>query len=127
MRIRKNDMVVLTKAITGAKQVDGRALGKEARGTVARVLRILPKSNRVIVEGVNYVYKHVRPNQQRPQGGRVPKEAAVHMSNVMLYCPKCQKPCRVRNHIIKKTAASGKTHREVMRVCTRCGESVGRS
>jgi len=55
MRIRKNDQVVLIKAITGAKQLDRRAIGKEEPGSVARVLMVIPESERVIVEGVNYV------------------------------------------------------------------------
>jgi large subunit ribosomal protein L24 len=73
MRIRKNDQVVLIKAITGAKQLDRRAIGKEEPGSVARVLKVIPDSDTVIVEGVNYVYRHVRRSQKHPQGGRVAK------------------------------------------------------
>ena len=125
MLIRRNDLVVLTKAVTGAKQVDGRAVGKETKGTVARVLRVVPKTRRVVVEGVNYVYKHVRRSQTNPRGGRVAREAAIHVSNVMLYCQKCNGPVRVEQKAIQKTSAQGKTHREVLRICKRCGETVG--
>ena len=83
MRIRKNDQVVLIKAITGAKQIDRRALGKEEKGSIARVLKVLPDSNRVIVEGVNYVYRHVRRSQKYPQGGRVAKEAPASAPRVV--------------------------------------------
>lgn len=125
MRIRKNDMVVLNKAITGAKQVDGRALGKEEKGSVARVLKVLADSDRVVVEGVNYVYRHVRRSQKNPQGGRVAKEAPVHVSNVSLFCPKCNGATRVRLQASEKTDSRGKRRREMLRVCKRCGETVG--
>ena len=124
MRIRKNDQVVLIKAITGAKQLDRRALGKEEKGSIARVLKVLPDSNRVIVEGVNYVYRHVRRSQKHPQGGRVAKEAPVPISNVMLFCAKCNGPVRVRMQVTEKKDARGKRRREVLRICGRCGEAT---
>ncbi len=99
MRIRKNDQVVLIKAITGAKQLDRRAIGKEESGSVARVLKVIPDSERIIVEGVNYVYRHVRRSQKHPQGGRVAKEAPIHVSNVSLFCAKCNGPARVRMQV----------------------------
>ncbi len=125
MKIRKNDRVVLAKAITGAKQVDRRALGKEEKGSVARVLKVLPGSDRIIVEGVNYVYRHVRRSQKHPQGGRVSREAPVHCSNVMLYCSKCDGPTRVRVEVLEKRDAQGKRRRETVRICKRCGEAIG--
>lgn len=125
MRIRKNDQVVLNKAITGAKQVDGKALGKEEKGSVARVLKVLDDGERVVVEGVNYVYRHVKRSQKHPQGGRVAKEAPLHISNIMLYCGKCGGGTRVRMQVNDKTDSRGKRRREVLRVCRRCGEVVG--
>lgn len=125
MRIRRNDMVVLTKAVTGAKHVDGRALGKEAKGSVARVLSVDEEKDRVIVEGVSFRYKHVRRSQRSPQGGRLPREASIHMSNVLLYCPKCDRGVRVRATVVEKKDARGKRRREVVRVCGKCGESLG--
>ena len=127
MLIRKNDQVVLIKSITGAKQVDGRALGKEEDGSVARVLKVMPDKRRIIVEGVNYVYRHVRRSQKNPQGGRVAREASVDASNVMLYCPKCNGPARVRRQVNEKTDARGKCRRQVLRICKKCGEAVGES
>ena len=125
MRIRKNDQVVLNKAITGAKQLDRRAIGKEEAGSVARVLKVIPDSERVIVEGVNYVYRHVRRSQKQPQGGRVAKEAPIHVSNVSLYCAKCNGPARVRMQIVEKKDSRGKRRRDVLRVCKKCGETIG--
>ena len=127
MRIRKNDMVVINKAITGAKQTDGRSLGKEEKGSVARVLKVLTDEDRVIVEGVNYVYRHVRRSQKNPQGGRLAKEAPIHVSNVSLFCAKCAGPARVRVQHTEKTDSRGKRRREMLRICKRCGEAVGGS
>ena len=127
MRIRKNDMVVLTKAITGAANADGRPMGKETKGSVARVLKVLPEKNRAIIEGVGLVYKHLRRSQNHPQGGRIAKEAAVDLSNLMLYCQKCNGPCRVTRQVVESEDADGKRRRQVIRVCKRCGESVGSS
>ena len=125
MRIRKNDQVVLIKAITGAKQLDRRAIGKEESGSVARVLQVIPDSERIIVEGVNYVYRHVRRSQKHPQGGRVAKEAPIHVSNVLLFCAKCNGPARVRMQPVDKKDSRGKRRRDVLRVCKKCGETIG--
>ncbi len=125
MRIRRNDRVVLTKAITGAKHVDGRAVGKEAEGTVARVLAVMPNEGKVVVEGINFVYRHVRRSTTHPRGGRIPKEAAIDASNVMLYCPKCDGPARVSHRPTEKIDHRGKRRRQVMRICRRCGEAIG--
>ena len=125
MLIRKNDQVVLLKAVTGAKGVDRRAIGKEEKGSVARVLKVLRAEDRLVVEGVNYVYRHVRRSQKHPQGGRVAKEAPVHVSNVMLYCAKCNGPAKVRLKVNEKKDARGKRRRDVLRICRKCGEAVG--
>ena len=115
MLIRKNDQVVLLKSITGAKQVDGRALGKEEEGSVARVLKVMPDKRRIIVEGVNTVIKHQRPmpaGRQQTQGGRIEVEAHIDVSNVMLICPSCQE--RTRIGLVR--AEGGRR----MRVCKKC-------
>jgi large subunit ribosomal protein L24 len=118
-------MVVLMKSITGARQSDGRSIGKEAKGAVAKVLRVIPDKNRVIVEGVRFVYRHMRRSGQNPHGGRVAKEAAIPLANVMLFCPKCNGPARVRKEIAEKEDARGKRRRTVLRICKRCGETIG--
>ncbi len=66
------------------------------RGKTGRVLRILTGKERVVVEGVNRVWKHVRPSQRNPQGGRIQKDAAIHLSNVMPLDPSSGKGTRVR-------------------------------
>ena len=81
MHVKKGDKV---KVITGKDK------GKEGV-----ILAAFPKQDRVIVEGVNIVKKHVKPNQLNPQGGIVSQEAAIHVSNVMLIDPKSGEPTRV--------------------------------
>jgi large subunit ribosomal protein L24 len=66
------------------------------KGKTGRVLRVLTDKNRVVVEGVNRVWKHVRPSQRNPQGGRIQKDAPIHISNVMPIDPTSGKGTRVR-------------------------------
>ena len=80
MYIRVNDTVEI---IAGAD-----------RGVRAKVLRVLATREKVIVEGVARVYKHMRRSQRNPQGGRLSKEMPVAISNVKLICPGCGKPTR---------------------------------
>ncbi len=71
------------------------------RGKTGKVLKVFPKTNRVIVEGVNLIKRHTRPTQQLPQGGIVEKEAPIHISNVKVVCPKCGRPTRVGIRILE--------------------------
>ena len=66
------------------------------KGKTGRVLRVLTDKDRVVVEGVNRVWKHVRPNQRNPQGGRIQKDAPIHLSNVMPLDPTTGKGARVK-------------------------------
>ena len=70
VHVKKNDNV---------KIIAGKDRGKEGK-----ILKVFPKKNRVIIEGVNLVKRHTKPNQSNPQGGIVEKEAPIHASNVML-------------------------------------------
>jgi len=55
------------------------------KGKVGKVLKVFPKKQRVIVEGVNFIKRHTRPSQKNPQGGIIEKEAPIHISNVMVW------------------------------------------
>ncbi|NIA09803.1 MAG: 50S ribosomal protein L24 [Nitrospiraceae bacterium] len=68
--------------------------GKD-KGKTGKVLRVMPKKERVIVEGINMVKKHMKPTQKQPEGGIVEAEAPIHISNVMLVDPKEGKPTRI--------------------------------
>lgn len=85
MRIKKGDKV---QVITGAY-----------KGTIGEVKAAFPKEDKVIVEGVNMVKKHLKPTQQNPEGGIVEKEAKIHVSNVMLYDEKAKTASRVKYEI----------------------------
>ncbi|MGI5939124.1 MAG: 50S ribosomal protein L24 [Thermoleophilia bacterium] len=68
--------------------------GKEA-GKRGKVLRLVADDERVVVERVNFVKRHVRPSQKTPQGGVIEREASMHISTVQLVCPGCGRPARV--------------------------------
>ena len=89
--------------------------GKD-KGKVSTVLRAYPQKERVVVEKANMVTKHMRPNQKNQTGGIIQVEAPLHVSNVMLVCPKCDKPVRVG---MQKNAAGKK-----VRVCKKCGAEI---
>jgi len=105
MKVRKSDNVVV---------IAGNYVGKNGK-----VLKVFREKSRVIVEGVNIIKRHARPSQKNPQGGIVQKEAPIHVSNVMVVCPKCNTPSRL-GHAVVTDATSGK--RRLTRVCRNCGE-----
>ena len=90
----------------------------EDRGKTGKVLKILREKNRLIVEKVNFIKRHTKPRGQKMQGGILEREAAIHISNVMHLCPKCQTGVRVT----MKRASDGKRER----YCARCGEALPR-
>jgi large subunit ribosomal protein L24 len=91
LHIKKGDMVIVMRG-KEAPYFDEN--GKKVY-TKGRVIKVLPKENRVIVEGVNMVKKHARPSQANPQGGIIEMEAPIHISNVMIEDPKTKEPTRV--------------------------------
>lgn len=99
--IKKNDQVfVLT--------------GKD-RGKTGKVLKVLPDTGRAIVEGLNFQQKHTRPNPQKNvKGGILPKEASIHLSNLMIVCKRCNKRARV--------GISRMQDGRKVRVCKNCDE-----
>ena len=97
--IRRNDNVIV---ITG-----------KDRGKRGRVLKVDPAKNRLIVEGVNFIKRHTKPNPQRQiKGGVVEREASLHASNVQLVCPDCDKPTRLGRKIL----GDGRK----VRICRKC-------
>jgi large subunit ribosomal protein L24 len=82
----------------------------DLKGERGKILRILPKQQKVVVEGVNMVYRHVRPSQRNPQGGRIQKEAPIHVSNVLPVDPKSNRGSRIRFEVVldEKGKVTGK-------------------
>jgi large subunit ribosomal protein L24 len=108
MHVRKDDIVeILTGDDAGTAQ---------AR-TTGRVLRVLPDKNKVVVEGVNRVYKHLKPSRQNPQGGRLSKEMPIDASNVLLYCSTCRRGVRIG----RRYTDDGRKER----YCRKCGNNLG--
>ncbi len=86
--------------------------GKE-KGKRGKVLRVLTKKDRVVIERVMMVKRHTRPSPKNPHGGIIEKEGSLHLSNVSLWCEKCAAP---RRAAVKFNEAGGK-----LRVCRKCG------
>ncbi|MCI0641858.1 MAG: 50S ribosomal protein L24 [Gemmataceae bacterium] len=108
MNIKKDDIVEI---------ITGDDAGTAGARTTGRVLRVLPKENKVIVEGINKVYRHMRPSRRNPQGGRLSKEMPISLSNVQLFCGACRRGVRLG----KRYTADGRKER----YCKKCGAGLG--
>lgn len=108
MNIRKDDTV---EVITGDDK------GSPTARKIAKVLRVLPEKRKIVVEGVNRVYKHLKPGAKNQQGGRLSKEMPIDASNVMLYCPTCNRGVRVGHRF----ADDGRKQR----YCKACSAGMG--
>ena len=101
-RIRRDDMV--------------RVLGGKERGKQGQVREVLPRQQRLVVQGLNMVKRHQRPRTQGTQAGIIEKEAPIHISNVKLICRSCQKPVRVGFRVRRDGVK--------IRACRACGEDI---
>ncbi|MBM4137115.1 MAG: 50S ribosomal protein L24 [Nitrospira sp.] len=102
LMIKKNDSVLVTT---------GREKGKKGR-----VISVHPDKESLLVERLNMVKKHMKPTRKYAQGGIIEKEAPIHLSNVMLMCPKCNKPTKIGSTIL----SDGKKARQ----CKKCMEVI---
>lgn len=102
LRIRKGDRVIV---LTG-----------KDRGKTGRVLKVFPSRNRVIVEGINLVKKHIRRRSESEPGGIKDVPASIHISNVNLFCPQCNRGVRFGVKILEDKSK--------VRVCTRCNREL---
>lgn len=101
MKIKKNDTVLV---------VAGKDKNKKAK-----VIKLSPASEKITVEGVNIAKKHIRPRKQGEKGQRVEVAMPLHISNVKLVCPKCEKPTRVGYKL---------TEKDKFRVCKKCKQEI---
>ncbi len=101
-RIKKDDKV---KVIAG-----------KDNGKIGKVLRVIKKKNRLVVENISVVKSHQKPSMKNPQGGIIDMEAPIDCSNVMLMCNHCMSPVRVK----MKTLEDGTK----VRVCRKCSETI---
>jgi large subunit ribosomal protein L24 len=101
VHVKKNDLVYILS-------------GKD-RGKTGKVLKVFPDKDRAVVEGLNYIQKHTRPNPQKNvKGGILPKESPVHLSNLMVVCKRCNKRSRVGFSVVQ----DGRK----VRICRHCNE-----
>lgn len=101
MKIRKNDQILI---------VSGKDKGKKGK-----VLQVFPKTDKIVVEGLNLRKKHVRPRRQGEKGQIVESASPLHASNVKVICAKCKKPSKIGY----KIPDGGKKYR----VCKLCGQA----
>jgi large subunit ribosomal protein L24 len=102
LRIKKNDTVLIM-------------VGRE-KGKRGRVISVYPSEDKLLVERVNIIKKHMKPSKKQTQGGIIEKEAPLHISNVMLLCPKCGKPTTIANTMLSDGQKA--------RMCKRCKEVI---
>ncbi len=102
IRLKKDDKV---KVIAG-----------KDKGKISKVLKVIRKKNRVLVENVNMVKRHAKPSAQNRQGGIIEGEAPIHWSNLMLMCGKCMTPTRIKVQRLD----DGKK----VRACSKCDEII---
>jgi large subunit ribosomal protein L24 len=98
--------------------------GKD-RGGKGKVIETDPEKNRILVEGVNRIRKHTKVTQSTrgaKTGGIVTQEAPIHVSNVMVVCPECDKPTRIGKRQDVVDEATGKTR--PVRICKHCGKEI---
>lgn len=107
MKLKKNDIVIIVAG--------------NDRGKAGKILKVFPKNDRVIIEGINMRKRHTKPSQKNPQGGILEKEASIHVSNVMMLDPKTNEPTRLGAKIILDEK-SGKQKRA--RVSIASGEMI---
>ena len=101
VHVRKNDTVVVIS-------------GKD-KGKTGEVLKVYPKTGKVLVKGVSIVKKHQKATRNQAESAIIEKEAAIYSSKVMLYCTKCKSATRISNKLLEDGAK--------VRVCKKCGET----
>ena len=101
MRVKKGDTVKVWS-------------GKD-KGKTGEVLEILPKTNKIVVKGINIIKKHTKPRKQGEEGGILSMEGAIHVAKVNVVCPKCGKPTRI---------GYSEEKGEKVRVCKKCGAKL---
>ena len=101
MRIKKGDTV---KILSG-----------NDKGKTGEVLEVIPKTNKIIVKGVNVRKKHIKPRKQGEEGGIISAECAIHSAKANVVCPKCGKATKI-GYVEEKG--------EIVRVCKKCGATI---
>lgn len=101
MKIKKGDKI---KVLSG-----------KDKSKTGKVLQVFPKNNKISIEGINLMVKHLRPKREREHGQKIQFPAPFNISNVMLICPKCGRPVRVGYKVLE--------NKKKVRVCRKCKET----
>ena len=101
MRIKKGDTV--------------QVLSGNDKGKTGEVLEVMPKTQKIIVKGINIRKKHIKPRKQGDEGGIIPVECSIFSAKVNVVCPKCNKPTRIGYEIDKD---------KKVRICKKCGAKL---
>ena len=101
MKIKKGDNVMV--------------LSGNDKGKTGEIIEVIPKTNKIIVKGVNVRKKHIKPRKQGEEGGIIPTECAIHSAKVNIVCPKCGKATKI-GYVEEKG--------EKVRVCKKCGAKL---
>ena len=101
VHVRKNDKVVVIS-------------GKD-KGKVSEIIKVYPKTGKVLVQGVNIVKKHQKATKNQAESAIIEREAAINSAKVMLYCNKCKSATRISNKLLEDGSK--------VRVCKKCGET----
>lgn len=111
MKIKKNDKIIITR-------------GKD-KGKKGKVLQVLSKDNKVVIEGLNLRVKNTRPRRQGEKGQQIQFPAPLDISNVQLVCPKCSKPTRVGYKLREKTTDQKiQLKQKKFRACKKCKQII---
>lgn len=103
MKVKKGDNVLVIA-------------GKD-RGKKGKITQVLLSNDKIVVEGINKTYRHVKPRKEGEKGQKIEFFAAISVSNVVLVCPKCNKPARVGYKL-------GKDKKAKQRICRKCQEAI---
>jgi large subunit ribosomal protein L24 len=107
MKIKKGDTVVV--------------IAGDDKGKTGKVLKVFPKKNRAIVEGVNFIKKHTRQSKRAQKGGIIEKEGTINATNLMINCPKCSETTKTTYRTI---TGEGERISKRVRICRHCGELI---
>ncbi len=105
MRVAKDDTVIV--------------IAGDDKGKTGKVLKVFPKKQRIIVEGINFIKRHTRARSRMEPGGVIEKEGSIHISNVMVVCPRCGEPTKPK----RTRLVEGRR----VRVCDKCNEIIGKA
>ena len=112
VHVKKGDKVVVLSG------------NEDFRGKEGKVLTVITKKNRVVVEGLAMVTKHQKPRREGESGGTFQKERSIDASNVMIVCPKCGKPTRVGRREVTIEDENGNKKVKRVRVCKKCKQDI---